>query len=199
MDRWKICVDDNEEPIHVFNNYFSLGLDASIALNFHQARNANPSLFKTRTGNKLAYLLLSAPALVNEKKLYKVLTLQVDGRMVDLPKLEGLAIINLPTYGGGNKFWKAVSPREMVYGYHNLSYGDSELEVVGFHSGIHLGGCVSGAANPLRVAQGKVVVLTLIDEMDCQYDGEPYTQQKCTLTISLHEKVRFLVNNSFNN
>ncbi|KAL7719429.1 Diacylglycerol kinase [Entamoeba marina] len=151
MDRWKICVDENEEPIH------------------------------------LAYFLLSAPALVNDTKLYKALTLQVDGRMVDLPRLEGLAIINLPTYGGGNKFWKAVSLREIVYGYHNLNYGDSEIEVVGFYTAIHMAGCE------------KVVVLTLIDEMACQYDGEPYIQQKCTLTISLHDKVRFLVNNSFNN
>ena len=57
LDRWDIVIDeeDGERKEWVLNNYFSFGLDAKIALKFHEIREENPQLFKSRTINKGFY------------------------------------------------------------------------------------------------------------------------------------------------
>lgn len=63
-DRWAIRItpfsqsdtgDEAEERHIISNNYFSIGIDAKVALDFHLARQASPESFKSREMNKLKY------------------------------------------------------------------------------------------------------------------------------------------------
>jgi len=63
LDRWNLSVTSpaNPEPMRKFmNNYYSIGLDALIALDFHNQREANPEAFKNGTVNQMRYA--STPA-----------------------------------------------------------------------------------------------------------------------------------------
>lgn len=61
MLRWSLNVSlkqpdsDTFAPFelkNVINNYWSVGVDAAIALEFHKKRESNPDAFNSRVGNK---------------------------------------------------------------------------------------------------------------------------------------------------
>ena len=58
LDRWAIEIfnedgdDERGKQLRYLNNYFSVGLDAKIALEFHQQREENPDNFKNASMNR---------------------------------------------------------------------------------------------------------------------------------------------------
>uniref|UniRef100_A0A8R1I5H0 Diacylglycerol kinase eta n=1 Tax=Caenorhabditis japonica TaxID=281687 RepID=A0A8R1I5H0_CAEJA len=90
----------------VMNNYFGIGLDAKIALEFHNKREESE---KTRSRSKLFmwYGILGGKELMHRtyRNLEQRIKLECDGVPIDLPSLQGIVILNIPSYSGGANFW----------------------------------------------------------------------------------------------
>eukprot|EP01132_Coremiostelium_polycephalum_P002296 gene2296-2832_t len=200
LDLWNLEITGKENKTITMNNYFSIGIDANIALGFHTARNANPSLFTGRTVNKLWYTKIGLEEFVTTKfvKLSKILRITVNGVELILDKsIKGIMILNLGSYAGGVDLWgkKAVDKFKKQY------IDDQLLEVVAVTSLPHLGSCLSNIANPIRLAQGNEIVIehTKREGYDTTYqvDGEPYNIDSCTFKISFFKQVNMLTHKNF--
>lgn len=85
------------------NNYFGIGIDADLCLDFHNAREENPEKFNSRTHNKGVYFKMGLKKVVGNKRkqvkeLHKEIKLEVDGKVVELPPVEGIIILNILRY-----------------------------------------------------------------------------------------------------
>ena len=90
---------EDNSVICVMNNYFGLGVDADLCLGFHNEREENPERFNSRFHNKGVYVKIGFKKMVTKKswkELHKVIRLEVDQRVVELPTyLEGIIILNI--------------------------------------------------------------------------------------------------------
>lgn len=83
----------------VMNNYFGIGIDADLCLDFHNAREENPDKFNSRFHNKGVYVKMGLRKMVSRRltalHLDRVIRLEVDGKKVDLPEVEGIILLNI--------------------------------------------------------------------------------------------------------
>jgi diacylglycerol kinase (ATP) len=197
LDRWTISRAEKDasgnfgeyKHLHVLNNYFSLGIDAAIALQFHLEREAHPEKFTSRTGNKLVYGQFGAQEMIKEQvQLGNVISLEIEGKPFSFPKdIIGLMVINLPSYAGGSNFWGKSTEQP-------IAIDDRRLEIAGISSVLHLGNCKVGLATALRLAQTNEIVITFTgnSNLAVQNDGEPWSQTPCKLKISFLNQAKML-------
>lgn len=84
----------------VMNNYFGIGIDAKISLDFHQKREEHPEKCRSRAKNYMWYGVLGSKQWLQKtyKNLEQRVQLECDGQRIPLPSLQGIVVLNIPRY-----------------------------------------------------------------------------------------------------
>lgn len=209
LDRWKLNVqpnasvslDNGEEindalqsslPLTVMNNYFSIGADAHVALQFHHSRSANPQMLNSRFKNRIAYGGLGTIDLFKRawKDLTEYIDVECDGisitqRLKD-SKFHCILFHNITYYGGGTTPWG----NEETETLQKQSCFDGKIEVLGFTTATLAALQMGGKGE--RIAQCSSAKITTTKAIPMQVDGEPCLLAPSTIFISFHNKVPML-------
>uniref|UniRef100_A0A8C9VHV8 Diacylglycerol kinase n=1 Tax=Scleropages formosus TaxID=113540 RepID=A0A8C9VHV8_SCLFO len=161
----------------VMNNYFGIGLDAKISLEFNNKRDEHPKKCSSRTKNMMWYGVLGTKELVQKtyKNLEQRVLLECDGVGMNLPSLQGLAVLNIPSYAGGINFWGGTKEDN---NFGAPSFDDKKLEVVAVFGSMQM--AMSRVINLQhhRIAQCRQVKITILGDegVPVQVDGEAWVQ-----------------------
>lgn len=175
--------DANEDATSMFvmNNYMGIGIDADLALDFHNAREENPDKFNSRLHNKGVYFKMSLRKMVNRtpRDLSKLLRIEVDGKPLDLPQIEGLIILNILSWAAGANPWGP----EKDDAFTPPTHYDGMLELVGITGVLHMGQIHSGIRNAMRLAQASHIRISLLADLPVHVDAEPWIQTSGQVVI----------------
>lgn len=117
--------------------------------------------FLYRLHNKSVYFKIGLRKMVNRstcKDLQKKVVVEADGKVLDLPSLEGIVVLNILSWGGGANPWGLDKDETFARPTHY----DGLLEVVGICGVLHMGQIYSGFRSGIRLAQAAHVRLLAI-------------------------------------
>lgn len=177
----------------VMNNYFGIGLDAKISLEFNNKRDEHPKKCSSRTKNMMWYGVLGTKELLQRtyKNLEQRVQLECDGVTISLPSLQGIAVLNIPSYAGGINFWGGTKEGS---NFGAPSFDDKKLEVVAVFGSIQM--AMSRVINLQhhRIAQCRMVTITIRGDegVPVQVDGEAWIQPPGIIKIQHKNRAQML-------
>nr|XP_032512298.1 eye-specific diacylglycerol kinase-like isoform X2 [Danaus plexippus plexippus] len=194
LDRWQLKVEPNEAasgedtsnakpelPLNVVNNYFSFGVDAHIALEFHEAREAHPEKFNSRIRNKLFYGTAGGKDLMQRKwkGLAEFVTMECDGKdytpVLKEHKVHAIVFLNIPSYGGGTHPWNKSG------GSSDPSTEDGLIEVVGLTT--YQLPLLQAGGHGTCITQCKTAKIVTTKVIPMQVDGEACRLAPSVITL----------------
>ena len=114
-------------------NYFSIGLDSHVSLDFDALRHMRPYLFVSSIINKLWYGLLGFKLLLQQPDLdlSSTTSIECDGRPVVVPKgTKCLVFLNIDSYAAGTQLWEESYANDNDQKWKPSSPTDGMLEVI---------------------------------------------------------------------
>ena len=172
-------------------NYLSIGVDALVTYNFHQARESPFYVMSSRLINKLIYFSYGTKDLLERecKNLDQILELYLDDRQIKLPNIESVVVLNIPCWGGGVRPWELGVEHS---DFPEPSISDKKLEVFCIYSSFHIAQMQVGLSEPHRLGQAEKVRIVLKGSAPMQTDGEPWEQHPADITITHHKQIPIL-------
>ncbi|XP_065354344.1 diacylglycerol kinase eta isoform X2 [Calliphora vicina] len=180
----------------VMNNYFGIGIDAKISLDFHNKREEHPEKCRSRAKNYMWYGVLGSKQLLQKtcKNLEQRVQLECDGQRIPLPSLQGIVILNIPSFMGGTNFWGNTKKDDIFL---PPSFDDRILEVVAVFGSVQMAASRLINLQHHRIAQCHSVQINILgdEEIPIQVDGEAWLQPPGMIRILHKNRVQMLCRN----
>lgn len=168
LDRWLMEVKfDNRSIISrrlhhdkkiFMYNYFSVGVDALVTLNFHKARASALYCVKSKIVNKFMYFIYGTQQVLIQDcdRLHDNIEVFIDDLRVELPELQSVVVLNIDSWGAGVKLVEMTKETDAAFA--NLhSTSDGLAEVFGVSSSFHIAQLQVGLTKPIKLGRAKEV------------------------------------------
>ncbi|XP_014219907.1 diacylglycerol kinase eta isoform X2 [Copidosoma floridanum] len=180
----------------VMNNYFGIGIDAKISLDFHHKREEHPEKCRSRAINYMWYGVLGSKQVLQRtyKNLDQRVQLECDGQRIPLPSLQGIVVLNIPSFMGGTNFWGGTKEGDIFLA---PSFDDRILEVVAVFGSMQMAASRLINLQHHRIAQCQSVQINILGQegVPVQVDGEAWIQQPGVIRIIHKNRMQMLCRN----
>ncbi|XP_020297284.1 diacylglycerol kinase eta isoform X2 [Pseudomyrmex gracilis] len=180
----------------VMNNYFGIGIDAKITLDFHNKREEHPEKCRSRAKNYMWYGVLGSKEWLQKtyKNLEQRVQLECDGQRIPLPSLQGIVVLNIPSFMGGTNFWGGSKEGDIFLA---PSFDDRILEVVAVFGSVQMAASRLINLQHHRIAQCQTVQINILGEegVPVQVDGEAWIQPPGIIRIIHKNRMQMLYRN----